>query len=56
MRSDNNPLKIVVLERYEDKDRAYLDIHRNSQQYLAFRPKLTAMIDANLVTMSGKSF
>jgi len=56
MRSDKNPLMVTVLEKYENKDRAFLEVHRNSEQFIAFRPKLGAMIDANLVTMSGESF
>jgi len=56
MQSDKNPLMVTILERYEDKEKAFLEVHRSSEPFLAFRPKLSAMAEAGLVTISGESF
>ena len=40
MRRDNDPLTIMVLERYVDKDDAYLRVHRSSPPFLDFKGKL----------------
>jgi hypothetical protein len=45
-----------VLERYKDKEHAYLTVHKSSGPFLAFRPKLLAMQDAGYVTISGHSY
>jgi quinol monooxygenase YgiN len=54
--SDNDPLKVMILERYKDKENAYLKIHKSSVPFLAFRPKLQAMQEKGLVTISGNSY
>jgi quinol monooxygenase YgiN len=54
--SDKDPLKVVILERYKDKDRAFLEVHRNSIPFQVFRPKLKAMMDEGHVTMVGESY
>jgi quinol monooxygenase YgiN len=54
--SDQNELQVLILERYQDKDIAFLQIHRSSAEFLAFRPKLQAMQSAGRVTMSGQSY
>jgi quinol monooxygenase YgiN len=54
--SDQDSLQVLVLERYKDKDHAYLIVHRSSEPFLAFRPKLKAMQDAGDVTVSGHSY
>jgi quinol monooxygenase YgiN len=54
--SDQDSLQVLVLERYKDKDHAYLIVHRSSEPFLAFRPKLKAMQDAGYVTVSGQSY
>lgn len=54
--SDKDPLRILILERYRDKDNAYLKIHKGSEPFLAFRPKLKALQDAGHVTVSGESY
>jgi quinol monooxygenase YgiN len=54
--SDQDSLQVLVLERYKDKDHAYLIVHRSSEPFLAFRPKLKAMQDAGYVTVSGHSY
>lgn len=40
MRGDDEPLKVMVLERYVDKDNAYLKVHRSSPQFYTFKGKL----------------
>jgi|TARA_B110001469_G_C9602057_1_gene299193 quinol monooxygenase YgiN len=40
MRGDEDPLKIMIMERYVDKDDAYLKVHRSSQQFMDFKGKL----------------
>lgn len=54
--SDQDPLKVLVMERYTDKDNAFLKVHRNSAAFLEFRPKLKAMQEAGYVTIQGESF
>jgi len=54
--SDKDPLKVVILERYVDKDEAFLKVHRNSKPFLEFRPKLKAMQDAGAVIVEGESY
>jgi quinol monooxygenase YgiN len=54
--SDQDSLQVLVLERYTDKDHAFLTVHKSSEPFLAFRPKLKAMQDAGYVTVSGDSY
>lgn len=54
--SDKDPLRVVILERYRNKDNAFLKIHRNSKQFLEFRPKLQAMQEAGHVSVDGESY
>jgi quinol monooxygenase YgiN len=54
--SDKNPLKVLVMERYKDKDEAFLTVHRSSAPFQEFRPKLKALQDAGFVTVDGDSF
>jgi quinol monooxygenase YgiN len=54
--SDKDPLQVLVLERYRDKENAYLQIHRSSNPFLAFRAKLNTMQEAGSVTVSGESY
>jgi len=56
LQSDRDPLRVLVMERYKDKDEAFLKVHRSSQPFLEFRPKLKALQDAGLVTVDGESF
>jgi quinol monooxygenase YgiN len=51
--SEQDNLQVLVLERYKDKDHAYLIVHKSSEPFLAFRPKLKAMQDAGYVTVSS---
>lgn len=54
--SDKDPLRVLIMERYKDKENAYLKVHRSSQQFLEFRPKLQAMQEAGYVTVDGESY
>ena len=54
--SDKDPLQVLILERYRDKENAYLTVHRSSQPFLEFRPKLKALQDSGHVTVSGHSY
>jgi quinol monooxygenase YgiN len=56
LQSDQDPLKILILERYVDKENAFLQVHRSSQPFLEFRPKLKSMQDAGFVTVEGSSY
>jgi quinol monooxygenase YgiN len=56
LQSDQNPLQILLLERYVDKEVAYLQVHKSSKEFLDFRPKLMRMQDAGHVTVSGHSY
>ena len=54
--SDKDPLQVMILERYKDKENAYLKVHRSSAPFLAFRPKLQAMQEKGYVKLSGNSY
>ena len=44
MESDKEALRIMILERYKDKD-YYLNVHRTSKEFLSFREKFQDMIN-----------
>jgi quinol monooxygenase YgiN len=54
--SDKDPLQVLVLERYRDKEVAYLQVHKSSAPFLAFRPKLQAMQEGGHVQITGHSY
>ena len=54
--SDKDPLQVLVLERYKDKENAYLTVHKSSAPFLTFREKLKSMQDKGQVTISGHSY
>jgi quinol monooxygenase YgiN len=54
--SDQDPFRVLILERYRDQENAFLIVHRNSIPYLEFRPKLQALQDAGHVTVTGASY
>lgn len=56
MLNDKDPLQVMLLERYQDKENAFLKIHKTSAVFLEYRPKLQAMQDAGHVTISGNSY
>jgi quinol monooxygenase YgiN len=54
--SDKSLLEVAILERYRNKEQAYLIVHKSSLPFLAFRPKLQALQDSGHVEVSGQSF
>ena len=56
MISDKDPLKVMLLERYRDKETAYLQIHKSSKLFQEFRPKLAKLIEEKHVAMQGESY
>uniref|UniRef100_A0A7S1UNL8 ABM domain-containing protein n=1 Tax=Grammatophora oceanica TaxID=210454 RepID=A0A7S1UNL8_9STRA len=54
--SDSDPLQVLIIERYADKEKAYLEIHKSSEEFLQFRPKLKAMMEEGKVSMDGHSY
>ena len=54
--SDKDPLKVLIAERYADKENAYLAVHRSSAEFLACRPKLGALQAAGHVAVEGESY
>jgi len=54
-KSDSDPLKVHILERYESKEK-YLNVHKNGDEFLKFRPKLKALQDEGKVTIEGFSY
>ena len=51
--SDKDPLQIFLIERYTNKA-AYLDIHRKTPEFVAFRAKLAEL--SATMTMDGHSY
>jgi quinol monooxygenase YgiN len=56
LQSDKDPLHVLMMERYVDKEQAYLRVHKQSTAFLAFRPKLQALQDAGKVAITGHSY
>ena len=54
--NDKDPLRVLIMERYKEKESAFLKIHRTSEPFLEFRPKLQALQDAGFVNVVGESF
>mmetsp|Transcript_9908 Transcript_9908/g.23344 ORF Transcript_9908/g.23344 Transcript_9908/m.23344 type:complete len:159 (-) Transcript_9908:81-557(-) len=54
--SDKDPLVVLIVERYADKERDFLGAHRSSKPFLEFRPKLKALQDEGLVEVDGDSY
>ena len=53
--SDSNPLQGFILERYVNKD-AFVEIHRKSQEFNAFRSKLKTLEADKGVVLDGHSY
>ena len=47
---------VTLMERYVEKEEAYLKIHKSSEAFLNFRSKLKAMQDAGYVEVEGQSY
>lgn len=56
LQSDQNPLQVLIMERYTDKEVAFLQTHRSTKEFLQFRPKLKEMQEAGFVKVEGASF
>ncbi|KAL7492634.1 hypothetical protein ACHAWT_002843 [Skeletonema menzelii] len=54
--SDKDPLLVLVLERYSDKDHGYLKVHRSGTEFLNFREKLKVMQEEGGVVIQGESY
>ena len=54
--SDKDPLQVLLLERYQDKEVAYLQVHKSSTLFLEVRSKLQAMQEGGHVRISGHSY
>jgi len=54
--TNNESLDALLLERYVDKEHAYLTIHKTSTEFLKFRPQLQTMINDKKIIISGKSY
>lgn len=57
-KSDSDPKRILIFERYATKQ-AYLDVHKTSEAFLAFRPQLSALnakIDGHSYYEGGLGF
>jgi len=54
--SDKDPLMAIVMERYSDKERGYLDIHRSGKEFQKFREQLKKMQEDGYVTIEGESY
>ncbi len=55
MDSDKEPTQIYILERYRTK-KAYLEVHRQSKEFLSFREKFQIMIAAGAAVLDGHSY
>lgn len=54
--SDKDPLLVVVMERYNDKDNGYLTVHRSGKEFLKFREQLKGMQSDGHVEIMGESY
>ena len=53
--SDKRQLSYLITERYRSKE-DYLQAHRSSKAFRAFRPRMRALQDAGAVRVSGDSY
>lgn len=54
--SDKDPLMVLFMERYSDKDHGYLEVHRSGKEFLKFREKLKGMQERGDVVIEGESY
>jgi quinol monooxygenase YgiN len=54
--SDQNPLQVLIMERYVDKEHAFLQIHKTSIPFLEFRTKLQTMQNHQHIIVEGSSY
>ena len=53
---DADPLQVMLVERYQEKATAFLQIHKSSPHFLNYRPKLQQMQNDGRVVVSGNSY
>ena len=53
---DADPLQVMLVERYQEKATAFLQIHKSSPHFLNYRPKLQQMQNDGRVIVSGNSY
>lgn len=53
--SDKNPNKVLILEKYINKD-YYLNVHKTSEPFLTFRPILSKLTEEKKVIVNGNSY
>ena len=54
--SDQEPLKVLITERYKNKETSYLQVHKSSDEFLSFRSKVTEMEKSKRLEMKGNSW
>ena len=55
--SDKNPLRVHILERYVDKQEAFVKAHRNSPAFTTFRSVMAKMQETKQITLvEGNSY
>ena len=55
-RSDQSERRLMVIERYENKDRDYLETHRKSLEFISWRSRVADWEQKGLVNITGESF
>lgn len=55
LQSDKDPLHIYIMERYKNK-KAYLEIHKQSKEFIEFRARFQKMIESKSVIVDGQSY
>lgn len=55
--SDKDPLRVFILERYKDKDVAFMKVHRSSPAFMKFRALMAKMQDTKQISLvDGHSY
>lgn len=55
-RSDQSERRLMVIERYANKDRDYLKTHRKSLEFISWRSRVADWEQKGLVNITGESF
>ena len=55
-RSDQSERRLMVIERYANKDRDYLETHRKSLEFISWRSRVADWEQKGLVNIIGESF
>ena len=54
--SDKDPLMVMLIERYTDKENGYLKVHKSGTAFLKFREQLKGMQERGEVAIEGESY